>query len=224
MAEAKDWLRMRLRKFHVAAQARDRTRMEMAEFNASLHHSSLSQDSLQSPRVARGGGPEGTANVFEAKYPRVKEEGRVEEQEPPREVSSVQFNSSTPSTMGMGVEERQAPEAGPFTRPARSQYRASPDRRACKASVVSPALKRRSGMGQRHEGGCQRLEYHAYIPWVHREGREEMRVMGLAYLAMPDEEGAMERCQEVRQEAQVSVAEECQEALAMTANQVLWGA
>ena len=57
---------------------------------------------------------EGTANVFKAKYPRVKEEDHAEEQELPQEVSSVQFNSSTPTAMGMEVEERQAPEAGPF--------------------------------------------------------------------------------------------------------------
>ena len=38
---------------------------------------------------------------------------------------------------------------------------------------------------------------------------------------MPDEEGAMERCQEVRQEAQVNVAEECHEAMGMKASQVM---
>ena len=148
----KVWLRMLLfsllqcgfpgvREIHIAVQARDRTRMEMADFNASLNNSTLSQDSLQSPRVERRGGTEGTANVLEAKYHRVKEADHAEEQEPPREVSSVQFNSSTPSTMGMVVEERQAPEAGPFSRTTRSQYGGTPDRRAYKASVVSSALR-----------------------------------------------------------------------------------
>ena len=70
MVEDKEWLQIRLREFHIA-KARDLPRIEMAKFNASMQHSLLSQDSLQSPRGPHG---QGRANVFEAQYPRVKEE------------------------------------------------------------------------------------------------------------------------------------------------------
>ena len=62
------------------------TRIEMTEFNTSLHHSSLSQDNLQSPRGPRA---MGTANVFETKYLRVNEDDLAKELELPRKVSSI---------------------------------------------------------------------------------------------------------------------------------------
>ena len=45
--------------------------------------------------------------------------------------------------------------------------------------------------------------------------------MRLAHLAMPDEGGAMGRCQEVRQEIYESMTEECQEAMCITTGQVM---
>ena len=75
----------------------------MAKFNASLHHPSLSQDSLQSSRGPPG---QGTANVFEPQYPRVMQD--CAEELELREVSSVLCNSFSPHTMEMEVEERHA--------------------------------------------------------------------------------------------------------------------
>ena len=71
----------------------------------------------------------------------MKEEDQAEEQELPREVSSVQFRSSTPTTMGRGFGGAADIEVGLFSRATRPQYGGKPDTRTYKASVVSPALR-----------------------------------------------------------------------------------
>ena len=94
------------------------------------------------PQGAEGSTGHRDSKWLEAHYPRVKEEDRAEEQELPR-VVSVQFNISTPSSMGMGLEERQTLEAGPFSRATKPQIGGTSDRRTYKASVVSPVLRRK---------------------------------------------------------------------------------
>ena len=70
--------------------------------------------------------------------------------------------------------------------------------------------------------GTQEQRSHpAFISWIHREGREELRAMGLAQLAMPDEDEALQqgaaRCLEEFQ----ATAEECMDAMNVTAEQVM---
>ena len=102
MKEAKEWLQMRLLEFHREAKVRDCTRMELADFNATIHQFMLSKDSLQSPSAPHMG----RANAFYYPQPKrhqgIKEEEQQEVQEIRREVSSVAYHASTPSTMGMG--------------------------------------------------------------------------------------------------------------------------
>ena len=70
-------------------------------------------------------------------------------------------------------------------------------------------------------GVRERQEHPAYIPWVYRGGRDELRSMGLAHLAIPDKGGSLERGWNQLQDSYCTAAEELQEAMDLTAMQVL---
>ena len=95
--------------------------------------------------------------------------------------------------MDMGVEERQVLEAGPFSKAGRPQYGGTTDRQTYKASAVSPALRGKVEWvkDMRSDASArERQEYLAFIPWMHRDDREELR---LEHLAMPDKRCARKR-------------------------------
>ena len=84
---------------------RDLTRMKLADFNTTIQQSMLSKDSLQPPSAPH----KGTANAFyypqSERHQGIMAEEQQEVQEIRREVSSVAYHTSTPSTMGMGADE-----------------------------------------------------------------------------------------------------------------------
>ena len=66
----------------------------------------------------------------------------------------------------------------------------------------------------------EKREHPAFIPWVHPDGREELRALGLAQLALPDEDGALDRCLGELQEDYYAAAGGRAEAMDMTPTQV----
>ena len=72
-----------------------------------------------------------------------------------------------------------------------------------------------------HADPEERMMYPAFIPWVHEGGREELRQCGLPFLTQLEEGGAMATGMKELMEEHEAMVEECQDAMSVTAAQVL---
>ena len=241
---AKLWLHKHVQRYQLdlAAAERwetqrqeERTRMDIEESNASIQQSSMAADSLMSTDS-----PQSPGNTLDEQLQ--EQRSRAVE----KEVSSVAFTSSSPSSAGMeeergvsargpwkerlrGASQRREDEAmqeeGPFTRITRaSRQVTTPERRPYASTVVSPSIRGEPEWAREIREGVEsheKQEYPAYIPWVHREGRDELRLLGLAPLALSDEDDALEEVMAHFQREYWEVVEECHQAKSQTAQMVL---